>query len=61
MRPAKDQKIHAPVRKKVEVEIDEQLIVQLHQMESYTKITATELLETALKRFIAGHKDYFPG
>lgn len=45
---------------KIELEIAKELVDSLKVMENYTKISQTVLVETALKRFIASHKDYFP-
>lgn len=45
---------------KVQLEMDKTVAEQLKIMESYTKISQAELVTTALKRFIASHKDYFP-
>ncbi|MEW6056042.1 MAG: hypothetical protein AB1540_05455 [Bdellovibrionota bacterium] len=45
---------------KLEVELEKTIVEQLTLMESHTKITRSELVTTALKRFISAHKDYFP-
>ena len=45
---------------KVELELERTLSEQLSAMESFTKISKSELVTTALKRFISSHKDYFP-
>ena len=45
---------------KIELELELKLIEQLQTMESFTKIPKSELVGTALKRFISSHKDYFP-
>ncbi len=45
---------------KVELELEKELAAQLLQMESYTKIPKSEIVTTALLRFISAHKDYFP-
>jgi Fe-S cluster biosynthesis and repair protein YggX len=47
-------------RVKVEVELDKKIIETIRAMESYTNRSTTLLMETALKRFIATHKDYLP-
>ncbi|MBI2606822.1 MAG: hypothetical protein HYW49_12155 [Deltaproteobacteria bacterium] len=60
MRPTKDEKIPRVPQTKIEVEVDTKVAEQLDAMAAYTKITRSELVTTALKRFIAGHKDYFP-
>ena len=45
---------------KVELNLEKTLADQLLQMESYTKISKSEIVTTALLRFISAHKDYFP-
>lgn len=45
---------------KIELEVEKEVIEALAQMESYTKHTRSELANTALKRFIVQHKDFFP-
>lgn len=60
MRPTKDEKRPVVPQTKIEVEVDTKVAQQLDAMASYTNITKSELVTTALKRFIAGHKDYFP-
>ncbi len=46
--------------KKVEVEVELDVCEKLLQMENYTKLSKSELVNTALKRFISHHKDFFP-
>ena len=60
MRPAKGEKLPVVPQTRIEVEVDTKVAEQLDVMALYTKITKSELVTTALKRFIAGHKDYFP-
>lgn len=45
---------------KLEVEVEEKVAVALAQMESFIKLSQSEIVNTALKRFIAGHKDFLP-
>lgn len=45
---------------KVELELDAKVAEQLTIMENYSKLSRFELVDTALKRFISQHKDYFP-
>ena len=45
---------------KVELDLEKSLVEQLSIMENYTKISKSEIVATALKRFISAHKDYFP-
>lgn len=54
-----DYKIEGP-KVKVEFEVEPFIAEALKQMETYTKITKSELANTALKRFISSHKDFLP-
>lgn len=45
---------------KLEVEVEKEIAERIHAMEKYTKISASELANTALKRFISSHKDFLP-
>lgn len=45
---------------KLEVEVEKEIVEQLGQMEAYSKLTRSELTNTALKRFIVQHKDFLP-
>lgn len=45
---------------KLEVDIEKEVIEKISQMTDYTKLSASEITNTALKRFIAGHKDFMP-
>lgn len=60
MRPAKDQKIEQGPTAKLEVHIDAKVVQALDVMEKYAKISKTEIVSIALKRYIAAHSDYFP-
>ena len=42
------------------VEIEAQIEGTLPEMEGYSKLTRSELVNTALKRFISHHKDFLP-
>ena len=55
--PDKKLNLSAPVAVKVEKCVAECLTI----MADYTKISADEIVNTALRRFIVTHKDYFPG
>jgi hypothetical protein len=46
--------------KKVQLEVEADVADTLGKMETYTKMTQSELANTALKRFISAHKDYLP-
>lgn len=45
---------------KIELDLEKLLVDQLGVMSNYTKIPKSEIVTTALKRFISAHKDYFP-
>jgi hypothetical protein len=47
-------------KKKLEVEVEQEIAAKLQLMETYSKITVSELTNTALKRFISAHKDFLP-
>ncbi len=44
----------------VSVKLEKCVAECLNTMSSYTKISADEIVNTALRRFIVTHKDYFP-
>lgn len=48
------------VTTKIQVEVETNVSEQLAAMERYTKLNASEIANTALKRFIAAHKDFLP-
>ncbi len=54
--PEKKLKLESPVSIKLEKCVADSLKI----MADYTKISADELVNTALRRFIVTHKDYFP-
>lgn len=45
---------------KIELQLSQEVVEALRIMESFTKISQNSLVETAMRRFIAAHKDYFP-
>ena len=45
---------------KLEVEVEEKVAHQLQEMADYMKFSSSEIVNTALKRFIANHKDFLP-
>jgi hypothetical protein len=47
-------------KKKVEIEIEAHVASLLESMSQHTKLTPSEISNTALKRFIAAHKDFLP-
>jgi len=46
--------------KKIEVEVETDVAEKLMQMEGHSKLSRSELTNTALKRFISHHKDFLP-
>ncbi len=54
-----DYKIKTQVQK-IEVEIEKEVAEKLQAMEQYSKFSSSELVNTALKRFISSHKDFLP-
>jgi hypothetical protein len=45
---------------KLEVEIEKDVAEKLAKMETHSKLTRSELANTALKRFISAHNDFMP-
>jgi hypothetical protein len=45
---------------KIEVEVEKEVAEKLAAMEKHSKLTKSELTNTALKRFITAHKDFLP-
>ena len=45
---------------KISIEVEEQVATTLVDMEKHSKLTQSELGNTALKRFITHHKDFLP-
>jgi|GEM_PF-885394 len=45
---------------KLEVQIEKTVIEKLSAMSEYTPHTVSELVNTAVKRFISAHKDFLP-
>jgi hypothetical protein len=45
---------------KIEIEVEAPVAEALAAMEKYSKHSRSELTNTALKRFITGHKDFLP-
>lgn len=54
-----DYKIKGP-KEKLEVEVEKPIAERLRAMATYMKLDPSELANTALKRFIASHKDFLP-
>jgi hypothetical protein len=45
---------------KVELEVEKEVAEKIAMMEGFTKLSKSELTNTALKRFIVSHKDFLP-
>lgn len=45
---------------KLEIEIEREVAEKLAAMEKQTRLSKSELTNTALKRFISSHKDFLP-
>jgi hypothetical protein len=45
---------------KLELEVEKEVAEKIAAMEKHSKITRSELANTALKRFISHHKDFLP-
>ncbi len=54
-----DYKMEGP-KKKFEIEIEAIAAARLEEMALHTRFTLSELANTAIKRFIATHKDFLP-
>lgn len=54
-----DYKLVGPTAK-VQVELEVSVAETLAKMENFSKHSVSELANTALKRFIAAHKDFLP-
>ena len=48
------------VTKKLELEVEVEVAEKLAKMEIYSKLSVSELTNTALKRFITAHQDFLP-
>lgn len=54
-----DYKVTGPTSK-LTVEVEKEVADQLKQMSEYKKITESDIINVALKRFISTHKDFLP-
>jgi predicted DNA-binding ribbon-helix-helix protein len=43
-----------------QIELEKDVLDKIQAMAAHTKLTVSELTNTALKRFISGHKDFLP-
>ena len=46
--------------KKIQIEVETAVADKLARMEEFTKLSVSEIANTALKRFISAHKDFMP-
>lgn len=46
--------------KKVEIEVEADVAEKLMAMEQHSRLSRSEITNTALKRFISHHKDFLP-
>jgi metal-responsive CopG/Arc/MetJ family transcriptional regulator len=46
--------------KKIDIEIETEIAEKLTLMEQHSKLNRSEIVNTALKRFISHHKDFLP-
>lgn len=54
-----DYQIEGP-KTKLHVEIEKEMVEVLGKMSEYTGHQVSELVNTAVKRFVASHKDFLP-
>jgi antitoxin component of RelBE/YafQ-DinJ toxin-antitoxin module len=52
-------KIEKPTDK-LQTEVEKSIVQAITAMSEYMKLTPSELVNTALKRFIVAHKDFLP-
>jgi metal-responsive CopG/Arc/MetJ family transcriptional regulator len=45
---------------RIDVEIEDEVSEKLIRMEKHIKLSKSEIVNTALKRFISSHKDFLP-
>lgn len=45
---------------RIQIEVEKEVAEKLLAMEKHTKLSQSELANTALKRFISSHKDFLP-
>ena len=45
---------------KLTTEVENDILEKIHAMSEYTKLSISEITNTALKRFVSGHKDFLP-
>jgi hypothetical protein len=47
-------------RDEFKCKLPKKIIKQLHVMSEFSKVSIDEMVETAIKRYISSHSDYFP-
>lgn len=45
---------------KIEIELEKEVFETMKKMVNYQQLSSSEIINTALKRFISQHKDYLP-
>jgi hypothetical protein len=45
---------------KLSAEVEAEILHTLRMMSEYTNLSISEITNTALKRFVSGHKDFLP-
>jgi len=45
---------------KLSADVEKTVIEDIKTMSEFIKLTSSEIVNTALKRFISNHKDFFP-
>jgi hypothetical protein len=54
-----DYKLNGPIIS-IQIDVEKEVAEKLALMEGYSKLSRSELANTALKRFITSHKDFLP-
>ena len=55
----KDYKLQGPTQK-IQIEVERDVIETIEKMTTHTQLSFSEISNTALRRFIVGHKDFLP-
>lgn len=45
---------------KINLDLEKEVLETIQAMETFSKIPSSELVNTAVKRFISAHKDFLP-
>lgn len=54
-----DYRLSEPL-KKLEIDVEADVVETLEKMSAHTELTLAELANTAIRRFISQHKDFLP-